>query len=169
VLSITHIIRGEDHVTNSAVQIQLFEALGAEPPTFAHHSLLIGADGQALSKRLGDLSVESLRDEGLESLAVLCHAALLGTSEAVAPYATIDELAARLDLSKLSRAPGRFDIAELRALNARLLHMLPLDAVAEHLADLGLNVSAELWDAIRGNIETLGDVRTWLEVVNGPL
>jgi glutamyl-tRNA synthetase len=167
--AITHIIRGEDHVTNSAVQIQLFEALGAEPPTFAHHSLLIGADGQALSKRLGDLSVESLRDEGLEPLAVLCHAALLGTSEAVAPYATLDELAARLDLSKLSRAPGRFDIAELRALNARLLHMLPLDAVATHLTALDLQVSPELWDAVRGNIETLGDVRTWLEVVNGPL
>ena len=167
--AITHIVRGEDHVTNSAVQIQLFEALGAEPPTFAHHSLLIGADGQALSKRLGDLSVESLREEGLEPLAVLCHAALLGTSEAVAPYATLDELAARLDLSKVSRAPGRFDIAELRALNARLLHMLPLDAVAQHLATLGLSVSPEMWEAVRGNIETLGDVRTWLDVVNGPL
>jgi len=167
--AITHIIRGEDHVTNSAVQIQLFEALGAEPPKFAHHSLLIGADGQALSKRLGDLSIESLRNEGLEPLAVLCHAALLGTSEAVAPYASLDELAARLDLSKLSRAPGRFDIAELRAINARLLHMLPYEAVAEHLATLGLQVSAELWDAIRGNITTLGEARVWLEVISGPL
>lgn len=167
--AITHVIRGEDHVTNSAVQIQLFEALGAEPPTFAHHSLLIGADGQALSKRLGDLSVESLRAEGLEPLAVLCHAALLGTSEAVAPYASLDELAARLDLSKLSRAPGRFDIAELRALNARLLHMLPYDAIADHLSRLGLGVSSELWEAVRGNIATLADVRTWLDVVNGPL
>lgn len=167
--AITHIIRGEDHVTNSAVQIQLFEALGAEPPTFAHHSLLIGADGQALSKRLGDLSIENLRAEGLEPRAVLCHAALLGTSEAVAPYASLDELAARLDLSKLSRAPGRFDIAELRALNARLLHMLPFDAVTDHLARLGLEVPPALWDAVRGNIATLADVRTWLEVVNGPL
>jgi glutamyl-tRNA synthetase len=167
--AITHIIRGEDHVTNSAVQIQLFEALGAEPPTFAHHSLLIGADGQALSKRLGDLSIESLRAEGLEPLAVLCHAALLGTSEAVAPYASLDELAVRLDLSKLSRAPGRFDIAELRALNARLLHMLSFDAVSDHLARMGLDVSPALWEAVRGNITTLADVRTWLEVVNGPL
>jgi glutamyl-tRNA synthetase len=167
--AITHIIRGEDHVTNSAVQIQLFGALGAEAPTFAHHSLLIGADGQALSKRLGDLSVESLRAEGLEPLAVLCHAALLGTSEAVAPYASLDELAARVDLAKLSRAPGRFDIAELRALNARLLHMLPLDAVADHLAGLGFAISTEFWEAVRGNIATLGEVRAWLEVVNGPL
>lgn len=167
--AITHIVRGEDHVTNSAVQIQLFEVLGAEPPTFAHHSLLIGADGQALSKRLGDLSVESLRAEGLEPLAVLCHAALLGTSEAVAPYASLDTLAARLDLAKLSRAPGRFDITELRALNARLLHMLPFDAVADHLAHMRIEVSPALWDAVRGNIATLADVRTWLEVVNGPL
>ncbi|ODT30268.1 MAG: glutamate--tRNA ligase [Hyphomicrobium sp. SCN 65-11] len=167
--AISHIIRGEDHVTNSAVQIQLFEALGAEPPKFAHHSLLIGADGHALSKRAGDLSIKGLRDDGLEPLAVLCHAALLGTSEAVAPYTSLDELAQRLDLSKVSRAPGRFDIAELRALNARLLHMLPHEAVAEHLAALGLQVSEELWEAVRGNIATLGEVRTWLEVVNGPL
>lgn len=167
--AITHIVRGEDHVTNSAVQIQLFEALGAEPPNFAHHSLLIGAEGQALSKRLGDLSIESLREEGLEPLAILCHAALLGTSEAVAPYASLDELAARLDLTKLSRAPGRFDIAELRALNARLLHMLPYGEVAGHLASLDLQVSPELWDAIRGNIATLGEVRTWIEVVDGPV
>jgi glutamyl-tRNA synthetase len=167
--AITHIVRGEDHVTNSAVQIQLFEALDAEPPTFAHHSLLIGADGQALSKRLGDLSVESLRAEGLEPLAVLCHAALLGTSEAVAPYASRDELAQHVDLSKLSRAPGRFDIAELRTLNAKLLHMLPFDAVADHLSRLALEVSPALWEAVRGNIATLAEVRTWLEVVNGPL
>ncbi len=167
--AITHIIRGEDHVTNSAVQIQLFEALKAEPPTFAHHSLLIGADGQALSKRLGDLSVESLRAEGLEPLAVDCHAALLGTSEAVAPYPSLDELAAHVDLAKLSRAPGRFDIEELRGLNARLLHMLPYEAVAPRLDAAGLSISEALWTAVRGNIGTLGDVRTWSEVVEGPL
>ena len=167
--AITHIVRGEDHVTNSAVQIQLFEALGATPPLFAHHSLLIGADGQALSKRLGDLSIESLRADGLEPLAIDCHAALLGTSEAVAPYPTLDALAAHVDLAKLSRAPGRFDVEELRSLNAKLLHMLPFDAVAQRLAAAGFTVSPELWDAVRGNIATLGDVRTWIEVVNGPL
>ncbi len=167
--AITHIIRGEDHVTNSAVQIQLFEALYAEPPTFAHHSLLIGADGQALSKRLGDLSVESLRAEGLEPLAVDCHAALLGTSEAVAPYPSLDALATHVDLAKLSRAPGRFDIEELRGLNARLLHMLPYDAVAPQLEAAGLTVSEAVWNAVHGNIATLGDVRTWIDVIEGPL
>lgn len=167
--AITHIIRGEDHVTNSAVQIQLFEALSAEPPTFAHHSLLIGADGQALSKRLGDLSVESLRAEGLEPLAVDCHAALLGTSEAVAPYPSLDALATHVDLAKLSRAPGRFDIEELRGLNARLLHMLPYDAVAPQLEAASLTVSEAVWNAVHGNIATLGDVRTWIDVIEGPL
>jgi glutamyl-tRNA synthetase len=167
--AITHIVRGEDHVTNSAVQIQLFEALGATPPLFAHHSLLIGADGQALSKRLGDLSVDSLRADGLEPLAIDCHAALLGTSEAVAPYPTLDALAAHVDLSKLSRAPGRFDVEELRNLNAKLLHMLPFEAVASRLAATGLAVSADLWAAVHGNIATLSDVRTWIEVVEGPL
>jgi glutamyl-tRNA synthetase len=166
---ITHIVRGEDHVTNSAVQIQLFEALGATAPKFAHHSLLVGADGQALSKRLGALSVESLRNDGLEPLAVTCHAALLGTSEAVAPYPSLDELATHVDLSKLSRAPGRFDVEELKALNARLLHMLPFEAVAPRLQAMGLNVSDAVWDAVRGNIATLSDVRTWIEVVEGPM
>lgn len=167
--AITHIVRGEDHVTNSAVQIQLFEALGATPPIFAHHSLLIGAEGQALSKRLGDLSVESLRAEGLEPLAICCHAALLGTSEAVAPYPSLDALAAHVDLAKLSRAPGRFDIEELRGLNARLLHMLPHDVIAPRLAAAGVAISEALWNAVRGNVATLGDVRTWIEVVEGPL
>ena len=167
--AITHIVRGEDHVTNSAVQIQLFEALGATPPLFAHHSLLIGADGQALSKRLGDLSIESLRAEGLEPLAIDCHAALLGTSEAVAPYPTLDALAAHVDLTRLSRAPGRFDIEELRSLNAKLLHTLPFDAVSTRLAAAGITASHALWDAVRGNITTLGDISTWIEVVEGPL
>ena len=167
--AITHIVRGEDHVTNSAVQVQLFEALGAEPPTFAHHSLLIGADGQALSKRLGDLSVESLRAEGLEPLAVDCHAALLGTSEAIAPYPSLDALATHVDLAKLSRAPGRFDIEELRGLNAKLLHMLPFETVTPRLEAAGISISEALWTAVRGNIATIRDVRTWIEVVDGPI
>src|SRR5262249_5925644 len=100
--AITHIVRGEDHVTNTGVQLAIFEAAGATPPEFGHHSLLIGADGQALSKRLGALSVQSFRDEGLEPMAVLCHAALVGTSDAIEPFKTRDELAAKLDFSKIS-------------------------------------------------------------------
>src|SRR5690606_40616219 len=94
---VTHVIRGEDHVTNTGVQIQLFRALGAEPPIFGHHSLLVGADGQALSKRLGHLSVLALREAGFEPMAVLSLAALLGTSEAVEPHQSLDELAKLID------------------------------------------------------------------------
>jgi glutamyl-tRNA synthetase len=160
---ITHVIRGEDHVVNAAVQIEIFQALGAPPPDFAHHSLLIGADGKGLSKRLGSLSIAGLREQGLEAMAVVSHAALLGTSESIHPCADYRELIESFDLAKLSRAPARFDEAELKHLNARLLHMLPWEAVKDRL-DFG---SEEFWLAVRGNIEKLSDANTWYEVVAG--
>ena len=116
---ITHVIRGEDHVTNTGVQLQLFEALEHEPPAFGHHSLLIGADGQALSKRLGALSIESLRESGLEPMAVASYTALIGTSDAIEPQASLDELAHLFAFDKISTAPARFDPEELKALNAQ--------------------------------------------------
>jgi glutamyl-tRNA synthetase len=166
---ITHIVRGEDHVTNTGVQLALFEAAGATPPAFGHHSLLIGADGQALSKRLGALSVQSFRDEGLEPMAVLCHAALVGTSDAIEPLTSRDELAAKLDFSKISTAPGRFDVAELKSLNGKLLHMLDYVDVAERLRDLGIAGGENFWNAVRGNLERLADARLWWEVVAGDI
>jgi glutamyl-tRNA synthetase len=164
---VTHVIRGEDHVTNTAIQIQLFEALGASPPNFAHHSLLVGGDGQALSKRLGHLSIGALREAGLEPMAIASHAALVGTSEAIEAHHDLDELAARLDLAKISRAPARFDLAELHALNARLLQALPYEAVADRLAKAGIGGRAAFWEAVRGNLTTLADAAAWWEVVAG--
>ena len=125
--AITHIIRGEDHVTNAGVQLALFEALGAAPPVYAHHSLLVGKDGEPLSKRLGALSIASLRDAGLEPMAIASHAALVGTSENVAAYQSLDALAGLFDLGKISRAPARFDPGELTAVNAALLHQMPYE------------------------------------------
>lgn len=168
-LAISHVIRGEDHVTNTAAQIQIFEALGATPPAFAHHSLLVGAEGQALSKRLGTLSIAALREEGLEPMAVASLAATLGTSEAVSAHADMAGLMAQFDIAHLSRAPARFDEAELRALNARLLHEMPYEAVAERLADLGVGGGAALWTAVRANCDTLADARGWWSVVEGPV
>ncbi len=165
--AITHIIRGEDHVTNTGVQIGLFEALGAAPPAFAHHSLLVGADGQALSKRLGALSVESFRAEGLEPMAVVSHAALVGTSDSIEPHARLDDLVSLFDLSKISTAPGRFDLDDLKALNAKLLHKIPYEAVAARLAALGVTGGAPFWEAVRGNIALFGDVARWWRVVAG--
>ena len=125
-LGISHVIRGEDHVANTAPQIQLFEALGAQPPAFGHHSLLVGADGQALSKRDRSLAIEGLRAEGIEPLAVASYVAMLGTSDAVAPHASLDDLVPGFDFSKLSRAPARFDPHELRLLNAKTAAHAPV-------------------------------------------
>lgn len=163
--AITHIVRGEDHVTNSGVQIAIFEALGAEPPAFAHHSLLIGADGHALSKRLGTLSIETFRNDGIEPMAVLSHAALLGTSDAIEPHTSIKELAELFDFGKISTAPGRFDVEELKGLNAKLLHKRAYDDVASRLEGLGITGGIPFWDAVRGNLVTLADANDWWRIV----
>lgn len=168
--AITHIIRGEDHVTNTGVQIELFRALGASPPAFAHHSLLIGADGQALSKRLDSLSISGFREAGYEPMAVLSHAALIGTSDAVEPRDSIAALANGYSLAKVSTAPARFDEAELRGVNARLLQGLDFDAVAARLADIGVphnDRGAAFWIAIRSNITVQSEARQWWDVVSG--
>lgn len=167
--AMTHIVRGEDHVTNTGVQIAIFEALGAEAPAFGHHSLLIGADGQALSKRLGALSVQSFREAGLEPMAVLSHAALVGTSDAIEPHRSVDELAALFDFAKISTAPGRFDLEELKGLNAKLLHKLSYADVADRMSAMGITGGEAFWEAVRGNLVVLADARTWWDVVSGEI
>ena len=164
---VTQVIRGEDHVTNTAVQIALFDALGAPRPAFAHHSLLIGADGEALSKRLGALSLRSFREAGLEPMAVASHAALIGTSDPIAPHASLDELAVLFDLGKLSRAPALFDPDELGALNAKLLHGLGYAAVSARLDALGVGGGAAFWEAVRGNSSKLAEAREWWDIATG--
>jgi glutamyl-tRNA synthetase len=166
---ITHIIRGEDHVTNSGVQIQLFEALGATPPQFAHHSLLVGKDGDALSKRTGALSVASLREDGLEPMAITSHAGLLGTSDAIEAFPSLEALAAPFDLSKFARAPARFDPDELLHLNARYLHTVPFAAAAPRLKALGAVATEPFWLAVRGNLTRFADAKGWSDVITGPL
>jgi glutamyl-tRNA synthetase len=168
-LGITHVIRGEDHVVNSAPQIQIFEALGATPPAFGHHSLLVNADGNALSKRDRSISIQGMREEGIEALAVASYCATIGTSDPIAPHVNLDELVRSFDFTKLSRAPARFDSAELRALNAKLLHMLPFSAVAERLEAIGVGGGEGFWDAVRGNLAVLGEAKLWWDVVQGPL
>jgi glutamyl-tRNA synthetase len=168
-LGVTHVVRGEDHVANTAPQIQLFEALAAEPPAFGHHNLLIGPEGQALSKRERVLSIQGLREEGLEPLAVASYAATIGTSDTVAPRQSLQELVVRFSFGKLSRAPARFDVEELRALNARLLHALPYEAVAPALRDMGVEDGEAFWLAVRSNLAVLSDAGAWWQVVKGPL
>jgi glutamyl-tRNA synthetase len=168
-LGVTHVIRGEDHVANTAPQIQLFEALGAAPPAFGHHNLLVSADGQALSKRDRSLAIEGLRKEGNEALAVASYSATLGTSDAIAPHASLDELVPGFDFAKLSRAPARFDPNELRLLNAKLLHMLPFHEVADRLRAMSVEGGDDFWQAVRGNLAVLAEAKIWWEVVSGKL
>jgi len=168
-LGVTHVIRGEDHVANTAPQIQLFEALAAKPPAFGHHNLLVGPDGQALSKRDRSLAIEGMRAEGLEPLAVVSYAATIGTSDPVAPHASLDELVQLFDFAKLSRAPARFDPHDLRLLNAKLLHMLPYTAVAGRLEDMGVSGGEAFWETVRGNLTVLADAKIWWRVATGPL
>jgi glutamyl-tRNA synthetase len=170
-LGVTHVIRGEDHVTNTAVQIQIFEALAGGAPLFGHHNLLIDAGGEGLSKRSGALSIASLRDSGVEALAVAALAVLVGSADAVRPIGSLDELAAGFDLAHLSHGAARFDEAELRALSARVLHGLPYALVRERLAALEI-VGAEaesFWVAVRGNLAQLADARDWWRVVRGEI
>jgi len=166
---VSHVIRGEDHVTNTAVQAQIFEALGASLPTFGHHNLLTTASGEGLSKRLGHLSLRGLRETGVEALAVAALATLVGTSDAVRPVASLEELAGLVELAHVSRAPAKFDEHELETLSARTLHQLPLAAVADRLAALGVVADEAFWQAVRGNLAKLDEAAQWWRVVQGPI
>ncbi|HLH12224.1 MAG TPA: glutamate--tRNA ligase [Methylovirgula sp.] len=170
-LCVTHVIRGEDHVTNTGVQIQLFEALGGAIPRFGHHNLLAAASGEGLSKRSGALSISALREEGLEPLAVAACAVLTGTSESVHPVHSLDELAGALDLSHISRAQARFDPAELRSLSARTLHQMEFEGVRERLAAIGISgpKAEAFWLAVRGNLSLFDEVVGWWHVVTGEI
>ncbi|KAA5606070.1 glutamate--tRNA ligase [Roseospira marina] len=166
-MAITHVIRGEDHVVNTAVQIQLCRLLGGTPPTFAHLSLMTDVGGGGLSKRLGSVSVADLRSDGLEPMAVNALLARLGTSDDVAPVTTLDALADTFDLGHFGRAAPKFDPADLARLNARLLHGLDYDAAKPRLAALKADGGPAFWDAVRGNLERFADVAEWHAVAFG--
>ena len=170
---ISHIVRGEDHVTNTAAQIALFKALDAEPPIFAHHPLLVMADGSALSKRLGSLAISELRNEGYEPMALNSLLAKIGTADPVEPRTTLRALAEEFDFAKIGRAPARFDLAELKSLDAKLLHETPFTAVEARLHGIGVSGTAArveaFWLAVRANLETFSDAAVWWQVAEGPL
>lgn len=165
-LGITHVIRGEDHVSNTGTQIEIFEALGGTVPSFAHHNLLTGAEGEGLSKRLGSLSLQELREAGYEPMAVDIMAALTGTSLSLEPYPSLEAI--KLDLGNVSLGPARFDPAELDSLNARILHAMPYEAAKPRLEPLGL-ASEPLWLALRGNLATFADIADLATLVIGPV
>ncbi len=164
-MGVTTIVRGEDHVTNSGIQLQMFGALGATPPQLAHLALLTGADA-ALSKRLGSEGVPAWRQAGIEPIAVTALLARLGTSHAVEPVQTLDELLQGFDLGAFGRAAARFDPGELALFNARTIHDMPFEAVA---ARLPAGMTAAAWVAVRGNLQTVGEAADWWAIIAGPV
>lgn len=163
-MGITHVVRGEDHVSNTASQIQMFEALGAAPPAFAHEALLVGTEGK-LSKRLGSLGMDALRKEGIEPIALVALLARLGTSDPVEPVTNVTPLTAAIDFSRFGRAPARFDEAELALLNQKILHQTDYDSVAARLPGA---IDRARWNAIRPNLEKISDAADWIAVFDGP-
>lgn len=163
-MGISHVVRGEDHVSNTAAQIQMFEALGAAPPAFAHEALLVGTEGK-LSKRLGSLGMASLREDGLEPIALVALLARLGTSDPVEPVTDAAPLIDSIDFARFGRAPARFDEAELALLNQKILHQTDHAAVADRLPAA---ITPARWHAIRPNLATVADAAEWVAVFDGP-
>lgn len=166
-LGVTHIIRGDDHVTNTGAQIALFRALSAEPPAFGHHNLLTTVSGEGLSKRTGSLSVASLRDAGIEPMAVASLAVLIGTSENVTAASSMEELATLFEPTSTSRSAAKFDPAELSGLSRHLIQTLPFGEVADRLSLLGIagDDAEAFWIAVRGNLETVSEAEDWWRIV----
>ena len=167
-MGITHVLRGEDHVTNTAAQIELLKAIGADIPAFAHFPLMVAPGGAKLSKREGGASVQDVLERGLEPGALTSYLVRLGASGDV-KAASLDELVESFDFSKFGRAPAHYDVADLGRLNTDLLHTAELKDVAIRLDALGLSISEALWQAIRGNVETLSDAALWAQVTDGDI
>jgi glutamyl-tRNA synthetase len=170
-MSITHVIRGDDHVTNTGVQIALFKALGAEPPVFGHHNLLTASTGEALSKRTGALSIASLRESGLEPMTVVSLAVLTGTSENVVAARSMSDLAKSFDISAASKSAAKFDPEDLKALNRDFLRGMPFSEARDRLSAFGIlgDRAEPFWQAIRGNLDRLSEAAMWWRIVqHGP-
>ncbi|WP_447909978.1 glutamate--tRNA ligase [Brevundimonas bullata] len=168
-MDITHVIRGEDHVTNTGAQIEIFEALGAKVPGFAHMPLLVGADGAALSKRLGSLSISDMRDQGYEPIAITSHLGKIGTSDNLEIAASVEALGQAFAFSKMGRSPARYDTADLDRLNAQALHAMTYAEAQPRLAALGADLGEVFWDTVRGNLTKFADVADMARIVTGPV
>lgn len=168
-MEITHIIRGEDHVTNTGAQIEIFEALGAKVPGFAHMPLLVGADGSALSKRLGSLSIIDMRNDGYEPIAITSHLGKIGTSDNLEIAGSMQELGEGFSFSKMGRSPARYDEADLGRLNAQALQAMDYAEAKPRLAEQGVDLGEGFWNAVRPNLHFFKDVVGLAAIINGPI
>ena len=167
---ITHVVRGEDHVTNSGAQIEIFKALGGTAPDMAHTPLLVDAEGGAFSKRLGSLSMDTLEARGIFPMAILSHLAKLGTSDNIEARDSLDVLASEFAFSKIGRAPAKFDERDLLALNATLVHAMPFEAVKAQLEAISPEAANErFWLAVRENCQTVNDAKDFADIAYGQI
>jgi len=173
-MEITHVIRGEDHVTNTGAQIEIFEALiaagmGTTVPGFAHMPLLVGADGQALSKRLGSLSISDMREQGYEPIAITSHLGRIGTSDPLEVGESVEALGASFAFAKMGRSPARYDTADLDRLNAQALHAMPYAVAQPRLAAIDADLGEGFWNIVRSNLQKFSDVVEMATIVRGPV
>jgi glutamyl-tRNA synthetase len=168
-MAITHVIRGEDHVTNTGAQIEIFEALGATVPGFAHMPLLVGADGQALSKRLGSLSIAEMREQGYEPIAITSHLGRIGTSDPLEVGTSVEALGQSFAFAKMGRSPARYDTDDLDRLNAQALHAMDYAAVQGRLAEVDADLGEAFWNVVRSNLQKFADVVDMVTIVRGPV
>ena len=167
---ITTILRGEDHVTNSAAQIQLFQALGVNPPDLGHMALLAGAEGEGLSKRLGSLSIGQLREEGFEPLAIAALLARIGTSDPIEAFSTFDEIIEQFSIDKFSRSTAKFDPVELSLINAKTLQLLTFKELSDRFRLEGVpKIDEAFWEAIKGNIFYFSDIKFWWQLCHSEI
>ena len=168
-MGITHVIRGEDHVTNTGAQIEIFEALGGPVPAFAHMPLLVGTDGQALSKRLGSLSISEMRDQGYEPIAITSHLGRIGTSDPLEVAPSVEALGESFAFSKMGRSPARYDTADLDRLNAQALHAMGYATAKPRLAELRSDMGETVWNTLRPNLQKFSDVVELERIISGPV
>ncbi len=169
-MGVSHVIRGEDHLSNTAIQLELLGALGEQTPAFAHLPLILDLEGGKVSKREGSASLAELRERGIEPLAILQLLATLGAGRPPDPTASLDDLVARFDLSAFGSAQPRLDIAELDRLSAEVVHRLPFEAVQDRLEAIGIpNPEAAFWEAVRGNLARVTDALDWWRITKEPL
>jgi glutamyl-tRNA synthetase len=168
-MEISHVIRGEDHVTNTGAQIEIFEALDAKVPGFAHMPLLVGADGAALSKRLGSLSISDMRDQGYEPIAITSHLGRIGTSDPLEVAASVQALGDSFAFAKMGRSPARYDTADLDRLNAQALREMDYATAQPRLAALDADLGEVFWNAIRQNLQKFADIIEMAKIVRGPV
>lgn len=164
---VTDILRGEDHMTNSAAQIQLFEALESSPPNLGHLSLLTDISGAGLSKRLGSISLRDLKDEGFQPMAISSLLSKVGSSDAIEIFRDINQIISDFDISKFGKSKPKFDKNELRGLNSKLFKMLDLSDISNQLKKFNFKISSDFWELVKGNIENLEELELWWNIIYG--